>query len=169
MKLTGILAEAIKREQEYQEGRRADWIFTKKVMRTILEDLLPEGTKIYCGAGSISIHVKWGVDNLRQARKAMGSGWEFGSNYKSDNGTLTKSYYRYDESVPRDSYRHRSYVSLSLVMDSAELDPNTCKKIEVGEKTYTQKIYQVVCSDGIQEILGKAEELDNEAGYAAVE
>lgn len=162
MKMQGIIHTAIQNEQKYQENRRADWAFTKKVMRQILEDLLPEGTTVYCGIGSITIRVEWGVENLKQARKAMGNGWKFSSNYTETSGTLTKSYYRYDESIPNDYHQHRPYVSLSLVMDAGKLDPNTCKRIEVGEKTFTQKIYQVICEDGVKEIMGKAEEMDSE-------
>lgn len=162
MKMQGLIHKAILSEQEYQENRRADWMFTKKVIRQIDESKFPEGTSIYCGAGNITIRVEWGVDNIRKARQAMGDGWKFSNNYTDSNGTLTKTYYIYDESIPRDYHMHRPYVSLSLVMDAGKLDPNTCKRIEVGEKTYTQKIYQVICEDGVKEMLGKAEELDGE-------
>jgi len=162
MKLNGLISTAIKSETEYQEGKRADWQFTKKLMRQFLEDLFPEGTKIWCGAGSVTIRVPWGVDNIRQARKAMGSGWRFSSNYTETSGTLTKTYYKYDEDVPNGAHRHRSYVSVSLIMDASELNPETCKRIEVGEKTFTQKVYKVVCDDGVTEMLGKAEEMDKE-------
>jgi hypothetical protein len=162
MKLNGMIAKAIKSEQDYQETKRADWQFTKKALRGMLEDLFPEGTKIWVGAGSITIRVPWGVDNIRQARKAMGSGWKFSSNYTETSGTLTKTYYMYDVSVPTDSYRHTAYVCVSLIMDASELNPETCKKIEIGEKTFTQKVYKIVCDDGVQEMLGAAEELDSD-------
>jgi hypothetical protein len=162
MKRTGMIAESIQKEQDYQENRRADWMYTKKVMRQILEDLLPQGATIYCGAGTITIRVPWGIDNLRQARQAVGSGWKFSNNYNETNGTLTKTYYRYDESVPEYSHRHRPYINLNLVMDATELNPDTCKRIEVGEKTFTQKVYQVICDGTVQEMLGKAEEMDSD-------
>jgi len=161
MKLNGIIAKAIKSEQDYMEEKRVDWMFTKKCARQILEDLLPEGSNLYLSYSGITIRVKWGVENLRQARKAVGSGWTFSNNYTDTNGTLTKSYYRYDESVPLDAHRRRAHCSLSLIMDAGELDPNTCKRIEVGEKTFTQKIYKVICDGQVEEMMGKAQELDN--------
>jgi hypothetical protein len=161
MKLTGLIATSIKNEQSYQEHKRIDWLFTKKVMRQFLEDLFPQGTTVYCGAGSITIRVPWGINNLREARKAIGSGWRFSGNWTDNSGTLTKSYYRSDDSLPADTHQYRPSVFLSLIMDATELDPETCKKIEVGEKVFTQKIYKVICDDGVQEIAGAAEELDN--------
>lgn len=161
-KINGIIAEAIKAEQSYQEGKRLDWAFTKKLMRQMIDDLFPEGTKIGCNAGGITIRVPWGIENIRQARKAMGSGWKFSNNYTDTSGTLTKSYYRYDESVEGGYEVHRPYVYLSLIMDATELQENTCKRIEVGEKTFTQKIYQVICDDGFTEVTGQAEELDQD-------
>jgi hypothetical protein len=162
-KISGIINTAIRSEQEYQEGRRADWMFTKKVMRQIDESKFSDGTTIYCGAGNVTIRVKWGVENLRSARQAMGDGWKFSSNYTSDNGTLTKSYYRYDPALPDDSFQRRGYCGLNLVMDATELNEDSCKKIEVGEKTYTQKIYKIVCDGKAEEILGEAKELDDQA------
>jgi len=166
---SGIIATSIKNEQTYQEEKRQDWMLTKKVLRTFLEELFPEGTSIYCGSGSITIRVPWGINNLQQARKAMGSGWKFSSNYTSADGTLTKSYHKYDDGTDTleydmNSYVRRSYVGLSLIMDAGKLDPDTCKRIEVGEKTYTQKIYQIICEDGVKEMLGKAEIMDDPSG-----
>lgn len=162
MKINGLIANAIKTEQSYMEDKRADWAFTKKSLRQFQEDLFPEGTTIYCGAGTITIRVPWGVNNLRQARLAMGSGWDFGSNWTDSSGTLTKSYIKQDLSLPADSYQRRSNIYLSLIMDATAIASDTCKRIEVGEKTYTQKIYKVICDDGVQEILGAAEEMDKQ-------
>jgi hypothetical protein len=161
-KINGLISEAIKTEQRYQEEKRIDWMFTKKMMRQIMEDLLPEGTKVYCGFGSVTIRVPWGVENLRQARKAMGSGWRFGNNYTDTSGTLTKSYYIYDGEVDYTSTKHRGSCYLSLIMDATELTSESCKRIEVGEKVFTQKVYKVICEDSVTEILGKAEQMDEE-------
>jgi hypothetical protein len=68
----------------------------------------------------------------------------------------------YDESISYDAAGHRPYCYLSLIMDSSELNEGTCKRIEVGEKTFTQKIYQVVCDEGFTEMMGKAEEMDED-------
>lgn len=153
-----IITEAIARENQYQAERRADWRLVKEALRKMNANLFPANTKIYPSTNTITIRVPWGVDNLRQARIAMGDGWTFSSNYQETGGSLTKSYYWRGPVDP--ITLNAAYIGLSLIMDASELDENTCKRIEVGEKTFTQKVYKVICSGEVSEMLGKAEEFD---------
>ena len=159
MKLNGMVAKAIKSERDYLAEKAKDFAFARKCVSKFDESLFPEKTTIYMSAGSVTIRVPWGLDNLTAARKAMGKGWEYTSSYTSTEGTLTKSYRLNSED--KVTYGWPTHVCyLNLVMDATELDPNSCKRIEVGEKTYTQKVYQVICEDGIKEILGAAEAME---------
>lgn len=159
MKRNGIVDNAIKAETKYMEEKMQDFAFARKCAKLMDESLFPEKTTLYMNSGSITIRVPWGLDNLAAARKGMGKGWEYVSSYTDNNGTLTKSY-RYNSEETGDYGWPARVCYLNLIMDSSELDPNTCKRIEVGEKVYTQKIYQVICEDGIKEILGQAEAME---------
>lgn len=154
--LQDLIKEAIAREEKYQATRRAEWKLVKKLGKGINGKIFPEGTKVYFNPSSITIRVPWGVDNLRQARIAMGDGWQFSANYTEDSGTLSKSYHQYGEA---DATGYRCYISLSLIMDASELNEESCKRIEIGEKTFTQKQYKVICADHVTEMRGQAEEV----------
>ena len=151
-----LITNAIRSEETYIKERMLDWKFTKEVAKTILGYLLPAESVVSVGSGSITIRVPWGLENLQLARKAIGSGWEVGGSYTASDGTITKTYYRYQQNPYPQANRS---VYLNLVMDATQLDPDSCKRIEIGEKTFTQKVYQVVCNDEIKEVLGKAEEM----------
>lgn len=165
MKRNGIVQKAIQSEETNRKERLLDWKYTQQILKEIDEDLLPEGCTLYVGSSNITIRVPWGLEYLGQARRAMGSRWKFSSNYTDTNGTLTKTYYtsnlpeHYDQRV---TGKHYSSVWLSLIMDSEKLEEGSCRRIEVGEKTYTQKVYQVVCDDSVKEVLGKAEAMEDD-------
>jgi len=154
-----LVKEAIQAEERYMREKKLDWEFTKEVLAQINESLLPEGSRIYVGSSNITIRIPWGLEFLAAGRRAMGQGWKFSANYTDNSGTLTKTYYRTNSDTMNPVYRS---TWLNLIMDSEKLDPDTCRRIEVGEKTYTQKIYQVICEDGVKEVLGKAEALDQD-------
>lgn len=145
LKKDGLIANAIKSQEDYLARQKARLTFVKQAARLIDESWLPTDTRIYIETYGITLYVPWSKSNMIAARKALGSGWKFGSQYQNDNGTLTKNYSRYlDE----------EYISLTLIMDAERLVEGTCKRILVESKTelvqVTKQTYKVICEDGTE-------------------
>jgi hypothetical protein len=144
-KKDGIIATAVKNHEDYMVRQKVRFSFIKQAARLIDETWLPEDSRFYVESYGMTIYIPWSRTNLIAARKAIGSGWKFDSQYKSDNGTLTKNYHRYIES---------EYISLTLVMDAEKLVEGACKRILVEEKTemvqVTRSTYKVICEDGTE-------------------
>jgi len=144
-KKDGIIASAVKNHEDYMARQKVRFTFIKQAARLIDESWLPEDSRFYVETYGMTIYIPWSKANLIKARKAIGSGWKFDSQYQNDNGTLTKNYHTYLEN---------EYISLTLVMDAEKLVEGTCKKVLVESKTemvqVTRQTYKVICEDGTE-------------------
>ncbi len=143
LKKDGIIATAVRSHEDYMARQKARFQFIKQAARLIDESWLPKDTRFYIETYGITIYVPWSKSNMIAARKALGTGWKFGSQYQNDNGTLTKQYSRYLE---------EEYISLTLIMDAERLVEGTCKRVLVESKVelvqVTKQTYKVICEDG---------------------
>lgn len=136
------ITKAIKQGNETMQRRNQSWMVVKQAVKTIREDLLPEGASISCDDYGIFLSVPWSMANLRAARLALGNFWELSYKSTQDDGSMTRTY----------RFSGKAYCSLTLRMDTYQLDPGTCRKVEIGEEvvTYTRKKYKVVCGPDVQ-------------------
>lgn len=148
-----MIGKVVKEHEDYVARQKNRFQAIKMACRNILEDMLPKDTRFYVDSYGITMYVPWSKENLGQARKACGSGWEYDSQYKDDSGTLTRHYHQY---FSVGDAANNEYVTLSIILDPQKLVEGSCRKILVEEKevteTYMKKVYKVICDDGSETI-----------------
>ena len=140
-----VIKAALESQEEYMARKRARFAAIKFAARFINEKEFPEGARFSCDDYGMTLYVPWSKENIGKARKAMGEGWKFESQYKDDSGSLSR---RYGMKIGDFN------VELSLVMDAQKLVEGACRRILVSEEevpsTYTRKVYKVICADGTE-------------------
>lgn len=139
------IGQIIQSHEEYLARKKARWQSVKKIMRLILSDLLPKDYRLYCEDYGVTLYIPWSMENLENARKAIGSGWHLDSTYTNDDGSMTRNY-----SQTVDDF----HINFSIIMDAQKLVSGACRKILIQEETkmiaHTTKKYKVICEDGTE-------------------